>query len=101
MVMNTLTPAETINYLTQPLPGALERLRIAEGLGRDFAYRADAVRATLIGMARMAGAELTVAVIEDQVVGFLLLSPPHPESRWGRGTLMGLYEVAAFEVARP
>ncbi len=101
IVMGTLTPAETIQYLIQPPPETLERLRIAEGLGKDFAYRADAVRATLVGMARMEGAELTVAVVEDQIVGFLLLSFPHPQSRWSRGAPGGLYEVGALEVARP
>ena len=95
-----VTPVETIQYHNQPSPDSLGRLRIAEGLGRDFAYRADAVRETLIGMGRMAGSELTVALVEGQIVGYLLLSLPHPQSRWGREGFKGLYEVAAFEVAR-
>src|SRR3990172_2010154 len=95
-----VTPVETIQYHNQPSPDTLQRLRIAEGLGRDFAYRADAVRETLIGMARMAGSELTVALVEGQIVGYLLLSLPHPQSRWGCLAVTGIYEVAAFEVAR-
>lgn len=99
--MLTTAPPQTITFHAQPSPDALKRLRIAEGLGRDFAYRAEDVQATLIGMTRMTGAELIVAVVEDRVVGFLLLSFPHPEGRWSRGRLLGLYEVAAFEVALP
>src|SRR3972149_9624686 len=95
-----VTPVETIQYHNQPSPDTLQRLRIAEDLGRDFAYRPDAVRDTLIGMARMAGSELSVAVVEGQIMGYLLLSLPHPQNRWGREGFKGLYEVAAFEVAR-
>jgi GNAT superfamily N-acetyltransferase len=95
-----VTAVETIQYHNQPSPDSLGRLRIAEGLGRDFGYRPDAVRETLIGMARMVGSELSVAVVEGQIMGYLLLSPPHPQSRWGREGFKGLYEVAAFEVAR-
>lgn len=98
--MSTPTPPETIQYRTQPSSDALEHLGVAEGLGRDFAYQTDAIRSTLIGMTRIAGAELTVGLVEDRVVGFLLLSEPHPQSRWGRVTLKGLYEIVAFEVAR-
>jgi GNAT superfamily N-acetyltransferase len=52
-------------------------------------------------MARAPGGELTVAIVEEQIVGFVFLSLPHPQSRWGRRALPGLYEVAALEVARP
>lgn len=90
-----------IHYHTQPSSGTLKRLDIAEGLGQDFAYDSDAVRSTLIGMTEMAGGQLTVAVGEDRVVGFLLLSDPHPQSRWGRAHLKDVSEVAALEVARP
>ncbi len=90
-----------IHYQTQPSADALRRLGIAEKLGQDFAYRTDAVRSTLIGMTEMAGAELTVAVADDRVLGFLLLSDPHPQSRWSHAHLKGLFEVAALEVARP
>ncbi|MFQ5848846.1 MAG: GNAT family N-acetyltransferase [Candidatus Methylomirabilales bacterium] len=98
----TRTPAqpEKIHYQTQPSPSTLERLGIAEELGRDFAYQADAVRSTLIGMTQIEGAELTVALVGDRIVGFLLLSEPHPQSRWGRAALEGLYEVMVLEVAR-
>jgi acetoin utilization protein AcuA len=98
--MSSLPLRET-HYLRQPSREALEHLGIAEGLGRDFAYRAEAVRSTLIGMVRIQDAELTVAVAEDRVVGFLLLTVPHPQSRWGRESVKGLYEVAALEVAHP
>lgn len=94
-------PLSTIHYQTQPASDALERLGIAEGLGEDFDYQADAVRSTLIGMRQMAGAQLTIAFVEGQIVGFVLLSEPHPQSRWSRVALEGLSEVAAFEVARP
>lgn len=94
-------PLPTIHYQTQPASDALERLGIAEGLGKDFDYQADAVRSTLIGMMQMAGAQLTIAFMEKRIVGFLLLSEPHPQSRWSRAALPGLFEVASFEVARP
>jgi GNAT superfamily N-acetyltransferase len=89
-----------IHYQTQPASDALERLGVAEGLGKDFDYQADAVRSTLIGMMQMAGAQLTIAFAEDRVVGFLLLSEPHPQSSWSRAALKGCFEVAALEVAR-
>lgn len=90
-----------IRYHTQPSSDSLERFGIADGLGEDFAFQSDTVRSTLIGMTQMAGAELTIAVVENQVVGFLLLSEPHPQSRWGRVPVKGLSEVATLEVARP
>ncbi|MGH7383337.1 MAG: hypothetical protein ACREKR_14125 [Candidatus Methylomirabilales bacterium] len=58
-MLGAVAAVETTQYHNQPSPDTLGRLRIAEGLGRDFAYRADAVRETLIGMARMAGSELS------------------------------------------
>lgn len=100
-MINTFPPPETIQYRTRPSSDTLQHLGIAEGLGRDFGYQVDAVLATLIGMARMEEAQLTVAVAEDRLVGFLLLSLPHPQSRWGQEKVKGLYEVTAFEVARP
>lgn len=93
--------SQAVRYQGQPSPEALGRLRIAEGLGKDFAYDADAVRATLVGMARTTGAELTLALVEKEIVGFVFLSPPHPQSRWGRRAFPRVYEVAALEVARP
>jgi GNAT superfamily N-acetyltransferase len=93
--------SQAVRYHGQPSPEALGRLRIAEGLGRDFAYDPEAVRATLVGMARTPGGELTVAVAGEEIVGFVFLSLPHPQGRWGREALPGLYEVAALEVARP
>ncbi|MGH7474228.1 MAG: hypothetical protein ACREJW_09815, partial [Candidatus Methylomirabilales bacterium] len=88
-MLGAVAAVETTQYHNQPSPDTLGRLRIAEGLGRDFAYRADAVRETLIGMARMTGSELTIAVVEDQIVGYLFLSLPHPQSRWGREGFKG------------
>jgi GNAT superfamily N-acetyltransferase len=99
--MDPSASSAAVTYRRLPSGEALERLGIAEELGRDFAYDPDALRSTLVGMARIAEAELTVAVADDRIVGFLFLSPPHPESRWDQAGLTGLYEVAAFEVARP
>jgi len=93
--------SQPIRYETGPSPDTLAGLGVAEGLGKDFAHAPDAVRATLIGMARAPGGELTVAIVEERIVGFVLLSLPHPQSRWGSRALPGLYEVAALEVARP
>lgn len=90
-----------VRYRGRPSPEALARLHIGEGLGKDFAYDPEAVRATLVGMARVAGGELTVAVSGEEIVGFVFFSLPHPQSRWGQQALPGLYEVAALEVARP
>jgi GNAT superfamily N-acetyltransferase len=90
-----------VRYQGGPSPEALARLRIAEGLGKDFGCDPEAVRATLVGMARTAGGELTVAVSGEEISGFVFFSLPHPQSRWGRRALPGLYEVAALEVARP
>ena len=98
--MGSPAPAGNVQYHPSPPAEVLDRAEIAAGLGRDFAYQADAVRSTLIVMARMEEGKLTVAVVENQIVGFLLLALPHPESRWGRAMLPWLYEVAALEVAR-
>lgn len=100
-VTGSSRPPDTIHYRTNPSPGILENLGIAEGLGRNFAYQPDAVRSTLVAMARITQTEMTVALVENRIVGFLLLTPPHPQSRWGRAPIEGLYEVAEFEVARP
>lgn len=100
-VIGSPRPPETIHYRTNPSPALLEDLGIAEGLGRNFAFQADAVRSTLVAMARITQVEITVALVENQIVGFVILSAPHPQSRWGRAPLKGLYEVTAFEVARP
>lgn len=101
MIAEAARRPQAVRYHGQPPPDALERLRIAEGLGKDFAYDPEAVRATLVGMARTPGGELTIAVAEEEIVGFVFLSLPHPQSRWGREGPPGLYEVAALEVARP
>lgn len=99
-VMGPTASPEKVEYYPEPSAEVLGRAEIAGGLGRDFAYQPDAVRSTLIGMARMEEGSLTVALVENQVVGFLFLTLPHPESRWGRAMLPWLYEVATLEVAR-
>ncbi|HEU5395301.1 MAG TPA: GNAT family N-acetyltransferase [Candidatus Methylomirabilis sp.] len=101
MAAGTAAESQPIRYQTRPSPETLAGLGVAEGLGKDFAYAADAFRATLVGMARAPGAELTVAIVEEQIVGFVFLSLPHPQGWWGRRALEGIYEVAALEVARP
>jgi GNAT superfamily N-acetyltransferase len=100
MVAEDAGRSQAARYHRQPTPEALEHLRVAEGLGKDFTYDPEAVRATLIGMARAPGVELTVAIVEDRIVGFVFLSPPHPQSRWDRRAHPRIYEVAALEVAR-
>lgn len=81
---------------------ALAEYEIDPGLGAFSAYsrrRAQTVRETLGRALRAPGGEVFIAILEDTIIGFLLLVPAGIDQPWGRLGDSRVLEVG-IEVAR-
>lgn len=79
----------------------LEKLRIDDGLGFFWHNRSDLQRQALLKIAAMPGGHVTVAHSQDQInVGYVTITPPEEDSRWGRDGIEGLLELGGIEVSR-
>ncbi len=83
-------------------PAALAGLEVDPGLGAFSGYsrrRTDVVRESLGKALRIPGAEVVTAVVDQTIVGYLLLVPAGPDQPWGRLNDPRVLEIG-IEVAR-
>lgn len=79
----------------------LESLDIDEGLGFFWHNRPDLQRQALLRIVAEKDGRVTVAYTPERViVGYVTITLPEPDTRWGRDHLEGLYELGGIEVSR-
>jgi acetoin utilization protein AcuA len=79
----------------------LQTLGIDDGLGFFWHNRPDLQREALLRIAALPQGHVTVAHNGDRrIVGYVTITLPDADTRWGRDHIEGLYELGGIEVAR-
>ncbi len=79
----------------------LETLGIDDGLGFFWHNRSDLQRAALLKIAAQPQSRVTVAHNADcAIVGYVTITTPDEDTRWGRDHIDGLLELGGIEVSR-
>jgi acetoin utilization protein AcuA len=79
----------------------IEHLGIDDGLGFFWRNRADLQHQALAQIAARSDGNVTLAYTQTRViVGYVTVSAPDADTRWGRDRIPGLYELGGIEVAR-
>jgi len=79
----------------------LRSLGIDNGLGFFWHYRSDLQHEALVKIAAQPHGRVTLAYSDERViVGYVTVSDPDPDMRWGRDRIEGLYELGGIEVGR-
>ena len=79
----------------------LQTLGIDDGLGFFWHNRPDLQRDALLRIAAEPSGRVTVAHnAEQKSVGYVTITPPDADTRWGRDHIDGLLELGGIEVAR-
>jgi acetoin utilization protein AcuA len=79
----------------------LSVLKIDDGLGFFWHNRPDLQHQALIKIAARPDGQVAVALSpEGVIIGYLTITPPEEDTRWGRDHLQGLYEMGGIEVSR-
>lgn len=82
-------------------PEEIERLAMDEGLGFFWHNRPDLQKQALVKIAGLPGGRVALAHTADQVVvGYVTITPPDVDERWGKDKIAGLYELGGIEVGR-
>ncbi len=91
----------TITIIPACLYEVLQTLGIDDGLGFFWHNRPDLQRDALLRIAAEPSGRVTVAHNADQkIVGYVTITPPDADTRWGRDHIDGLLELGGIEVAR-
>lgn len=95
------TAKGTLTIIPACAPQVLETLGIDEGLGYFWHNRPDLQREALLKIAAQTNGFVTVAHSQDQtIVGYVTVTVPDGDTRWGRDRLEGLFELGGIEVGR-
>ncbi len=79
----------------------LDNLKIDDGLGFFWHNRPDLQHQALIKIAAMPEGRVAIAhTAEDVIVGYVTITLPEEDTRWGRDHIPGLYELGGIEVSR-
>lgn len=79
----------------------IETMTIDESLGFFWHHRIELLQQALIKMASQPHGYVTVAYTTERViVGYVTVSLPSEDTRWGRDHIEGLFELGGIEVAR-
>ncbi len=83
-------------------PGLIETLEIDSGIGIFAQYRSIIRgRDTLVHLARRPDGNVVLAYTEDRkIIGYIVITNPDPQDRWGKGDSAGIVEFGALEVSR-
>ncbi len=82
-------------------PDLLEKLKIDSGLGFFWHNRPDLQKQALVKIACMPEGRVALAhTAEDVIVGYVTITLPEEDTRWGRDHIAGLYELGGIEVSR-
>lgn len=79
----------------------IEQLKMDEGLGFFWHNRPELQHAALVKIARQPQGRVAIAHTADRViVGYVTVTYPDPDERWGRDRIPGLFELGGIEVGR-
>ena len=79
----------------------LQTLGIDDGLGFFWHNRPDLQRDALVRISAQPQGHVTIAHNADQkIVGYVTITLPDADTRWGRDHIEGLFELGGIEVAR-
>lgn len=82
-------------------PPRIEQLGIDEGLGFFWHNRPDLQKQALVKIAGIPGGRVALAhSAAGVIVGYVTITLPEPDERWGRDQIPGLYELGGIEVSR-
>lgn len=100
--MPSLNTARGILTVVPACPAAeLESLGIDAGLGFFWHNRPDLQHQTLVKLAKHAQGRVALIYNDARViVGYVTITLPDEDTRWGRDRLAGLYELGGIEIGR-
>ncbi len=82
-------------------PQTLETLSMDEGLGFFWHNRPDLQREALLKIAAQPQGRVTIAHSAARaIVGYVTITAPDADTRWGRDQIDGLFELGGIEVGR-
>ena len=90
-----------VTIVTSCPSSVLEGLDIDSGLGFFWHSRPDLQRDALLRIAAQPQGRLTIAYnVERKIVGYVTITAPDADTRWGRDHIEGLLELGGIEVGR-
>lgn len=95
------TPRGRVTIVPRCPAEQIAQMGIDEGLGFFWHNRPDLQHQALVRIAALPDGNVTLAHTEERViVGYVTISSPDADTRWGRDHIAGLYELGGIEVAR-
>lgn len=95
------TPRGQVTLIARCCADRIAQLGIDSELGFFWHHRSDLQHQALIKIASLPDGNVTLAHTPEQIiVGYVTVSTPDPDTRWGRDRIPGLYELGGIEVAR-
>ena len=95
------TPHGSVTVVPHCPAGEIAQLGIDDGLGFFWHNRSDLQHQALVKIAALPDGNVTLAYTEARViVGYVTVSLPDVDTRWGRDHVADLYELGGIEVAR-
>ncbi len=100
--IETFTTRRGILTIHPDCPAAiLSSLKIDEGLGFFWHNRPNLQHQALIRIAERPEGQVAIAqTAAGVIIGYLTITAPEEDTRWGRDHLPGLYEMGGIEVSR-
>ncbi len=90
-----------LTILPEAPAAVIQALGIDEGLGYFWHNRPDLQKEALVKIAGMPGGRVALAHSPAGViVGYVTITLPESDERWGRDKIPGLYELGGIEVSR-
>lgn len=87
----------TVDITTRANAGEIRALRADEGISNFNPPEEE--REILAGISAGLNANVTVAVQEGALVGYVVVEKPDPRTRWGQAEIKTLYELEVIEVS--
>ena len=100
-LQSVTTPRGMVTVVARCPAEEIAQLGIDDGLGFFWHNRSDLQHQALVKIAALQDGNVTLAYNEARViVGYVTVSLPDTDTRWGKDHVAGLYELGGIEVAR-
>lgn len=95
------TPRGPLAIIPQASVDEISRLEIDAGLGYFWHNRPDLQKQALVRIAGMPSGRVALAhTAQEVIVGYVTITLPEVDTRWGKDQIPGLYELGGIEVGR-